>query len=340
VRATWAATRDATQAATRGATDAATSAATAAATWAAIAAATWAAIAAATEDATSAATRDATSAATTDATGDATRVAIDAATEAATEAVTWATHAATRAATVAATVAATEAATATEASPLVSFLLNCCSRWSVFYASGNMWSGWVAYLSFFRHVARLELPQYESYQHYEAATIHGGPRFMHRKFCIVADRPTVCLKDDANRPHCATGPHLAWRDGRKLYAWHGVSVPAEWIETPEVLTPAMALTWPNAEQRRAAVEILGWEKVLAELKPKVIDSDVDPMIGDLLQVDLPDAPGEQFLRVRCGTGRSFCLPVPKAMKTALEANAWTWGDDVKAISVRDYAVRT
>jgi hypothetical protein len=282
-----------------------------------------------------------------DATTAATEAATWAATRAATSAATWAaTWAATRAATSAATWAATWAATraaieaATEASPLVSFLLNCCSRWSVFYASGNMWSGWVAYLSFFRHVARLELPQYESYQHYEAATIHGGPRFMHRKFCIVADRPTVCLKDDANRPHCATGPHLAWRDGRKLYAWHGVSVPAEWIETPEVLTPAMALTWPNAEQRRAAVEILGWEKVLAELKPKVIDSDVDPMIGDLLQVDLPDAPGEQFLRVRCGTGRSFCLPVPKAMKTALEANAWTWGDDVKAISVRDYAVRT
>lgn len=33
----------------------------------------------------------------------------------------------------------------------------------------------------------------------------------------------------------------------------------------------------------------------------------------------------RFLVVRCGTERSFAIRVPQTMKTALEAQAWTWG---------------
>jgi len=35
--------------------------------------------------------------------------------------------------------------------------------------------------------------------------------------------------------------------------------------------------------------------------------------------------------VRCGTGRTFALPVPPDMKTAIQANAWTYGLDPKDI---------
>ena len=51
------------------------------------------------------------------------------------------------------------------------------------------------------------------------------------------------------------------------------------------------------------------------------------MIGTLLEVDIPDIGREKFLRVLCGTGREFALPVPPDMKTALQANAWTFGMD-------------
>lgn len=54
-------------------------------------------------------------------------------------------------------------------------------------------------------------------------------------------------------------------------------------------------------------------------------SDEDPQIGELLSVNLPDIGQKKFLRVTCGTGRKFALPVPPEMETALEANAWTWG---------------
>lgn len=78
-------------------------------------------------------------------------------------------------------------------------------------------------------------------------------------------------------------------------------------------------------QRRAAAEILGWARILEELQPTVIDRNADPEIGTLLRCDLPDSPGEQFLRVKCGTQREFVLPVPPDVRTAQEANAWTYG---------------
>jgi hypothetical protein len=104
-------------------------------------------------------------------------------------------------------------------------------------------------------------------------------------------------------------------------------VPPEWLLRKEMLTAQTALTWRNTEQRRAAAEILGWKHILAELKPKTIDKDPDPQIGELLEVDLPDAPGSRFVRVMCGTKREFVLAVPQEMKTALQAQAWMWQCD-------------
>jgi hypothetical protein len=71
--------------------------------------------------------------------------------------------------------------------------------------------------------------------------------------------------------------------------------------------------------------MIGWEKILDELNAVIINKDDNPEIGDLLSVELPEIGTEKFLRVRCGTGRDFALPVPPEMETALEANAWTWG---------------
>lgn len=92
----------------------------------------------------------------------------------------------------------------------------------------------------------------------------------------------------------------------------------------------IALTWENIEQRRAAAEIVGWHRVLEQLDARTIDEDVDPQVGRLVEVDLPDADRERFVVVQCGTGRTFALPVPPTMQTALgddistyECNGWT-----------------
>lgn len=149
----------------------------------------------------------------------------------------------------------------------------------------------------------------------------------HANICWVSERHCIVMQDDQKRIHCENGPAIGYPDGWSIYAWHGTRVPEKWITAPTTLTPQDALTWENIEQRRAACEILGWNVILAQLNAKTIDKHDNPQIGELLRVRLPDIGEEQFLRVRCGTGREFAIPVPPDMRTAAQANAWTYGFD-------------
>jgi hypothetical protein len=114
------------------------------------------------------------------------------------------------------------------------------------------------------------------------------------------------------------------RDKTPLFALRKLSL--KWCEKPP--SAKEALLWSNMEDRRIIIEHIGWLNILKELNTRVIDEDGDPEIGILLEAEIPDAVflgRERFLQVRCGTGRTFVLPVPPHVKTALEANAWTWG---------------
>lgn len=212
------------------------------------------------------------------------------------------------------------------------------ANWYVCYQGGNMWSERTCYMAALRDVLGLDLPEPEKYNIWEQASIHGGFRVVHEDFCIVCDFPDTIKVDDANRPHCEDGPSYRWRDGWALYHWHGVAVPENWIMDKKSLTAQIALTWSNIEQRRAACEILGWDTVLKQLDGKTIDTDVDPEIGQLIDVEIPDIGKCRFLKVLCGTGRQFAIPVPPEMQTALQANAWTFGLD--EISFNKPEIRT
>jgi len=152
-----------------------------------------------------------------------------------------------------------------------------------------------------------------------------------KDICFVTDRPTITKLNDAGVIHCEEGAAIQYKDGFSVYAWNGTRVPEEWILNKKDLTPKIALTWENIEQRRAACEILGWHNVLEHpsLNPKVIDKDKDPTIGELIEVDLPEIGRERFLKILCATNRTFAMPVPPEMETAHQANAWTWGLEPK-----------
>ena len=152
-------------------------------------------------------------------------------------------------------------------------------------------------------------------------------------FIIVCNRPTKILLDDNGRLHSETGNAIEYPDGWGVAAWHGTVVPLEWI-TQKSITPEQAIVWDNIEQRRAACEILGWNSVLKNLNAKVIDKNKDPQIGTLYEVDLPDSPGEKFLKVLCGTEREFSINVDSQCRTALEAQQWMWQDNEYAPEIR------
>ena len=263
------------------------------------------------------ATIDAISAATSAATIDATSDAISAATRAATIDAIRATSAATRAATYAATIAATRDATSdairedwydcnrqaiaawamATAGPDADLWFSCAaSSWRM-WTGGNQWSYWDAWISFFREVCGLELPEYESYRHWQALTEHSGPRIMHPDFCMVSDRPEVLLVNAEDQPHCTSGPFCRWRDGSKLYSVNGVRVPAWLVETPaEALDPARFAGIENAEVRREFVRKVGIERICSKLGTEVLDRQGD---YELHMVPLGGETGEwPYLKMR------------------------------------------
>ena len=142
---------------------------------------------------------------------------------------------------------------------------------------------------------------------------------------VVSERPTEMHRDDRGRLHHPRGAAVRFRDGFAVHVWHGTVVPESWITAPEALRPHEVLRRPDTERRTAALEIIGWKRVIEDLQPRTIDAATDPAVGELVEARLPGSGRARFLRVRCGTGREFVLAVPWWMQTALEANAWTYG---------------
>lgn len=206
------------------------------------------------------------------------------------------------------------------------------------WISGSWWAGFTAYVDACRDLLGVDLgPSGKDFETVYDNIDPLGFYWPNTAFCLASERPICLRRDDEGRLHCEDGPAIAWGDGYTIYAWRGTVVPAEWITNRKNLDPSLALTHPQIEQRRAAAEIIGWEKVLSQVGAKTIDKDKNPEIGELLEADLPDAPGSKFLKVRCGTGRTFVLSVPSEMRTALEANAWTYGldgDFLRGLEVR------
>ena len=350
--ATWDATVNATDLATADATSRATSLATRSAT----AIATSNAINRATDFATRGAivntTDFATRSATFNATYNATYAATDCATYAATfDATDLATADATDRATDLATVNATDRATSRatfdatydatrrsveEISGSACFHMagelgvECAKNWRKVYQGGNMWVNFCAYAEAMRDVINLKLPEFDKCQAWEDCAKHGGFRVMHEKFCIVSDFPKYIKTDENNQPHCENGPSHEWRDGWKLYYWHGIQLPEHWIMDKENVDPVEILTEENVEKRAAGAEAIGWARMSEKLNKKIIDGDHDTDIGALVEMTLPGLPEPgRFLMAQCPRNGTICEGVPfmsdidnLPIETAIAAQAW------------------
>lgn len=160
---------------------------------------------------------------------------------------------------------------------------------------------------------------------------------------IMTERPITSWTSNliSERPvlHSTTGPSVKFPDW-ELFHYRGTQIPRDFIMNRAKYTPTDALQWENLEQRTALCELMGWEAVISSLGSavKVIDEDSDPKFGTLLQVDLPGAPRQQFLRAKCGTGRMITIQVDENARTAREAGAASYG--VSVALYEKLAVRT
>lgn len=145
---------------------------------------------------------------------------------------------------------------------------------------------------------------------------------------VFTHNPVHIKFDEEGQTHCEDDLAIKYRDGTGVAMWHGTAIPEAWIFDKSSITPEVMFKWPNIEERRCACEIIGWVNVLKELDAVVIDKDPEKTIGTLLEVELPDSGKERFLLVSDpNVNKLVGLPVPPEMKTALEANSWTYGID-------------
>jgi hypothetical protein len=200
------------------------------------------------------------------------------------------------------------------------FGLSCAKSTSGMWNGGNQWSGWPAFLSFFRHIAKLPI-DYSKWKHYEILAERSGPRIEHSEFCMISDRPTKLLVDDENRPHCDGGPFCEWSDGSAIYALHGVYVP-KWVACTPVqdITAAMVASVTNTDVRRELMRRIPAEQLPNILKYDVIDRKLD---YELVTFDVGDGRVRPFLKMKCpSTGDTYVEGVRPEITTIQAALAY------------------
>jgi len=115
-----------------------------------------------------------------------------------------------------------------------------------------------------------------------------------------------------------------------------VRVPADLIETG--WDHQRILTEPNAEVRRAAIEITGWDQFIVNAGLELLDECPDPANPgySLALYEIPERIYEERVRVvlctnaspeRDGTRRRFGLTVPADVSDALAGIPWTFDVD-------------
>jgi hypothetical protein len=79
------------------------------------------------------------------------------------------------------------------------FGIKCAQNAYNFWQGGNQWSALDSFLTFFRHVVKLDI-NYNNYDAWETLAVHSGPRILHEEFCMISDRPRILTVNNRNQP--------------------------------------------------------------------------------------------------------------------------------------------
>ena len=193
---------------------------------------------------------------------------------------------------------------------------------------GGWWWGSPAFVSFFREVCGLALPEKieQATLAYQATAESACWWWPHRDFVMVCERPTRIERNEQGRLHATTQKAICWPDGWGFCSVNGVRVPDEIIENPQSITANRIEDEQNAEIRRVMLELFGLERFLRESGAKRVHQD---RFGELYERSLG---GRDYRFVRVlnstpepdGTHKSYVLSVPATVLTAHEAVAWTF----------------
>lgn len=138
------------------------------------------------------------------------------------------------------------------------------------------------------------------------------------------------------RLHRSDGPAVITSNGTKMHYWKGIFMEPSLWNNKDTMPATEILALPNAEVRRCMVEMIGYEAFLKRAKPKVLDEDKKSG-ATLYRVEMPEDDRNEPLvvvKVLDGTAlkdskgkeyrKEYFLRVPPAIKTCVEAIAWTF----------------
>ncbi|CAN5711497.1 hypothetical protein BH10CYA1_BH10CYA1_06500 [soil metagenome] len=143
---------------------------------------------------------------------------------------------------------------------------------------------------------------------------------------FICRLPEVRL-DETNRLHCQDDAALQFPDGYKIFAWRGIPIPRDVIESPQSLTGQRIDQERNIELRRALIDKFGIANYLRETCAGIKDQ---TELGTLYLKQMPGDEPIALVRVKNstsevdGTYKEYFLRVPPTMKTVQEAVAWTF----------------
>ncbi len=144
---------------------------------------------------------------------------------------------------------------------------------------------------------------------------------------LVLERPTTIIRNQQNRLHNASGFSITYGDGWGVCSLNGIRVPRRIVFAKETITVEEIERNYNMEMRRVMIDAYGLERFLADSKAELVNED---RFGKLYYKKVSDWSGHAFLRVvnstaePDGTFNEYFLEVPRTMRTAHEAVAWTF----------------
>jgi hypothetical protein len=143
-------------------------------------------------------------------------------------------------------------------------------------------------------------------------------RALHDRFEVI-DWPADVFHDEIYHLTCTSDrPAVTLKSGKKLWIRRGMHIPDQFADV-RMLHPRDFLHMDDQKLRDDICAEYGWYRIFEHIGADLIHRRADPEWGSLIEMHLPKSEPKRFLKVLCGTGRWFCLPVPSDVMTVEDA---------------------
>lgn len=158
---------------------------------------------------------------------------------------------------------------------------------------------------------------------FRSLVLASGWTYTFETFVVVCEHPVHAHFNDEFRLNKVNGKAIEYSDGYGVYAFDGVRVPEKFGGTdPESWDPKEVISEPNAEVRRALIQVLGYEKIISSLGAETLDTWREYSLVKVSSI-IDDEEDFVLLKMTCpSTEHVHVLRVPPTSTSARGAATW------------------